>query len=91
VVRTQMTLSMELHRGRTQWSDPTGVTELALALASGELDAWSGRFVSAGWTLRAAARPGRVRPWATGRAPFVCGHGGPGSCGVICIYSHDTV
>jgi hypothetical protein len=72
-----MTLSMELHRGRTQWSDPTGVTELALALASGELDAWSGRFVSAGvdTASRCATRPGtalgdgarplRLRPWGS--------------------------
>jgi len=48
VVRTQMTLSMELHRGRTQWTEPTDVTDLVLALAGGELDAWSGRFVRAG-------------------------------------------
>jgi NAD(P)-dependent dehydrogenase (short-subunit alcohol dehydrogenase family) len=48
VVRTQMTMSMELHRGRTQWTEPADVTDLALALAGGELDAWSGRFVRAG-------------------------------------------
>jgi NAD(P)-dependent dehydrogenase (short-subunit alcohol dehydrogenase family) len=48
VVRTEMTLSMDLHRGRTQWTDPAEVTNLVLALASGDLDAWSGRFVRAG-------------------------------------------
>ena len=48
VVRTEMTLSMDLHRGRTQWTDPADVTDLVLALASGDLDAWSGRFVRAG-------------------------------------------
>jgi NAD(P)-dependent dehydrogenase (short-subunit alcohol dehydrogenase family) len=48
VVRTQMTLAMDLHRGRTQWTEPTDVTNLVLALAGGELDAWSGRFVRAG-------------------------------------------
>jgi NAD(P)-dependent dehydrogenase (short-subunit alcohol dehydrogenase family) len=77
VVRTQMTLSMELHRGRTQWTEPTDVADLALALASGELDAWSGRFVRAGVdtaaTLRDRARFGlddgartlRLRSWGS--------------------------
>ena len=77
VVRTQMTLSMQLHRGRTQWTDPADVTDLALALASGELDAWSGRFVRAGvdtaQTLAArggaglddAARTLLLRPWGS--------------------------
>ena len=74
-VRTEMTLSMELHRGRTQWTDPMDVTHLVLALASGELDAWSGRFVRAGVdtpeSLSERARSGldddtrrlRLRPW----------------------------
>ena len=74
-VRTEMTLSMQLHRGRTQWTDPTDVTNLVLALASGELDAWSGRFVRAGVDTPAAlseraglgldddARTLRLRPW----------------------------
>ena len=77
VVRTQMTLSMVLHRGRTQWTEPADVTDLVLALAAGELDAWSGRFVRAGVdtpaTLRARARLGldegartlRLRPWGS--------------------------
>jgi len=56
VVRTQMTLSMELHRGRTQWTEPSDVTDLALALASGDLDAWSGRFVRAGVDTAASLR-----------------------------------
>jgi NAD(P)-dependent dehydrogenase (short-subunit alcohol dehydrogenase family) len=75
VVRTQMTLSMDLHRGRTRWTEPADVTNLVLALASGELDAWSGRFVRAGTdtpaSLREQARLGldddartlRLRPW----------------------------
>ena len=75
VVRTQMTLSMELHRGRTSWTDPTDVTDLVLALAGGDLDAWSGRFIRVGvdtpGTLREraglgmddAARTLRLRPW----------------------------
>jgi NAD(P)-dependent dehydrogenase (short-subunit alcohol dehydrogenase family) len=74
-VRTEMTLSMELHRGRTQWTDPRDVTNLVLALAGGELDAWSGRFVRAGIDTPATlieqaglgidddARTLRLRPW----------------------------
>ena len=48
VVRTDMTESMVLHRGRTEWTSPAEVTELLLALASGDLDEWSGRLVRAG-------------------------------------------
>ncbi len=48
VVRTDMTESMRAHRGRTEWTTPQQVCELALALASGELDAWSGRMIRAG-------------------------------------------
>jgi NAD(P)-dependent dehydrogenase (short-subunit alcohol dehydrogenase family) len=77
VVRTEMTLSMDLHRGRTEWTEPTDVTDLVMALAGGELDAWSGRFVRAGVdtpaTLRDRAGLGldddartlRLRPWGT--------------------------
>lgn len=75
VVRTQMTLSMDLHRGRSQWTEPKDVTNLMLALASGQLDAWSGRLVRAGVDTRASlreqaglglgdgARTLRLRPW----------------------------
>ena len=48
VVRTDMTLSMPVHDNRTEWTSPDEVAELALALASGRLDAWSGRMVRAG-------------------------------------------
>lgn len=48
VVRTDMTASMRSHDDRTDWTDPADVCELALALAGGELDAWSGRMVRAG-------------------------------------------
>jgi len=77
VVRTRMTLSMAMHRGRTQWTEPSDVTNLALALAGGELDAWSGRFVRAGVDTPAslreraglglddAARTLRLRPWGS--------------------------
>ncbi|GAB76447.1 NAD(P)-dependent dehydrogenase, short-chain alcohol dehydrogenase family [Austwickia chelonae] len=48
VVRTDMTLSMRVHEGRSEWTTPQQVSELALGLASGRLDAWSGCFVRAG-------------------------------------------
>lgn len=48
VVRTDMTESMTMHRGRTEWTSPGEVTDLLLAIADGQLDAWSGRMVRAG-------------------------------------------
>jgi hypothetical protein len=48
VVRTDMTLGMLAHVGRTEWTSPEVVTELVLGLAGGDLDAWSGRLVRAG-------------------------------------------
>lgn len=48
VVRTDMTEAMQAHRDRTEWTEPAQVEELALALAGGRLDAWSGRMVRAG-------------------------------------------
>jgi NAD(P)-dependent dehydrogenase (short-subunit alcohol dehydrogenase family) len=77
VVRTEMTLSMKLHQGRTVWTDATDVTSLVLALASGHLDAWSGRFVQAsvdtpeslreraGFGLDDDARTLRLRTWGS--------------------------
>ena len=67
VVRTDMTEAMDAHAGRTEWTDPAEVTDLVLALVSGELDAWSGRFVRAGidtvasLRARARGRPGARR------------------------------
>ena len=62
VVRTDMTESMQAHRGRTEWTAPEEVTALLLAMARGELDEWSGRLVRAGAdtveSLRARARAG---------------------------------
>lgn len=75
VVESDMTHSMELHRGRTEWTDPEDVKALLLAIADGELDAFNGRFVRAGTDdleeLRARSRQGlgdgermlRLRPW----------------------------
>ena len=62
VVRTDMTESMQAHRGRTEWTAPEEVSALLLAMARGELDEWSGRLVRAGAdtveSLRARAQAG---------------------------------
>lgn len=56
VVRTDMTQAMVGHEGRTEWTDPGEVTALALALAAGEHDVWSGRMVRAGVDTPASLR-----------------------------------
>ncbi len=56
VVRTDMTAAMDAHADRTEWTDPVDVSALVLALASGELDAFSGRFVRAGVDTPASLR-----------------------------------
>lgn len=48
VVRTDMTLAMDAHLGRTDWTPPQAFIDLVLAIAAGELDAWSGRFIRSG-------------------------------------------
>ena len=50
VVETEMTKSMPVHdfRGEGDWTSPEQVTDLAVALASGALDAFTGRYVRAG-------------------------------------------
>jgi 3-oxoacyl-[acyl-carrier protein] reductase len=62
VVRTDMTTTMPVHSDRTEWTDPAAVVTLVVAVAKGELDAWSGRFLRAGSddleTLRAVAARG---------------------------------
>ena len=75
VVETDMTHSMQAHQGRTEWTAPEDVTALLLALAEGELDAFSGRLMRAGTddldVLRARADQGlqegqrmlRLQPW----------------------------
>ena len=39
---------MPMWRGRTDWTPPEHVVELVAAIAAGELDQWSGRFLRAG-------------------------------------------
>lgn len=75
VVETDMTHSMAMHEGRTEWTDPADVTALLLAIAARELDGFSGRMVRAGTddldTLRARSAAGlgdgarmlRLRTW----------------------------
>ncbi|WP_319020650.1 SDR family NAD(P)-dependent oxidoreductase [Brevibacterium aurantiacum] len=50
VVETEMTKSMPVHdfRGEGDWTSPEQVTDLAVALASGTLDTFTGRYVRAG-------------------------------------------
>jgi short-subunit dehydrogenase len=48
VVQTAMSTAMSMHENRTDWTPPEQVVELVAAIATGELDAWAGRFVRAG-------------------------------------------
>lgn len=48
VVDTPMTRSMAMWRGYPDWTPPEQVVELIAAVAAGELDQWSGRFLRAG-------------------------------------------
>ena len=72
VVGTAMTHSMPMWRGKTDWTPPEKVVGLVAAIAAGELDQWSGRFLHADRedvdTLRDitpddAARQLRLRPY----------------------------
>ena len=60
---------------RTDWTPPEQVVELVVAIAAGELDQWSGRFLRAGVddldTLRTMTPEGdarrlRLRPYGDG-------------------------
>ncbi|WP_347060550.1 SDR family oxidoreductase [Blastococcus sp. HT6-30] len=72
VVDTPMTRAMHMWQGNTHWTPPEKVVELIAAIAAGELDQWSGRFVRAGkdhldvlrrTTPDDAARQLRLRPY----------------------------
>jgi NAD(P)-dependent dehydrogenase (short-subunit alcohol dehydrogenase family) len=72
VVDTEMTRGMSMWRGFTDWTPPERVVEFVAAVAAGELDQWSGRFLRVGAdeldTVRAltpqgAARQLRLRPY----------------------------
>ncbi|WP_041241278.1 SDR family NAD(P)-dependent oxidoreductase [Geodermatophilus obscurus] len=47
VVETDMTRSMAMWRGKTDWTDPDLVVRWVVAIAEGQLDQWSGRFLHA--------------------------------------------
>jgi len=65
VVKTAMSTSMSLHENRTEWTDPEQVVAFVAAIAAGELDQWSGRFLHAGMDeldrLRASRPDGTAR------------------------------
>lgn len=62
VVQTDLTASMDMHVGRTEWTPVERTVEMIVAIARGELDAWSGTFVrvthDSPASLRAAATAG---------------------------------
>ncbi|WP_091327181.1 SDR family NAD(P)-dependent oxidoreductase [Geodermatophilus ruber] len=73
VVETEMTRAMPIWQGFTDWTPPEKVVELIAAIASGELDPWSGRFLRAGVddpsvlrdiTPEGDARRLRLRPYS---------------------------
>jgi NAD(P)-dependent dehydrogenase (short-subunit alcohol dehydrogenase family) len=75
VVDTPMTRAMPMWRGYTDWTPPELVVELVAAIAAGELDQWSGRFLRAGaddlavlrgTTPDGAARQLRLQPYGDG-------------------------
>jgi NAD(P)-dependent dehydrogenase (short-subunit alcohol dehydrogenase family) len=72
VVETDMTRSMSMWKGFTDWTPPERVVEFVAAIAAGELDQWSGRFMRvgaddpatlAGKTPQDDARMLRLRPY----------------------------
>lgn len=75
VVQTDMTASMDMHAGRTEWTPVERTVEMVVAIAGGGLDAFSGSFVrvthDSPASLRAAldeaARTGRDVPGPDGR------------------------
>lgn len=75
-VLTEMTASMPLHAGRTQWTRVEDIVEMVRAVAAAELDDWSGAFLrvthDSPQLLRAAGSRGaastdarrlRITPW----------------------------
>jgi NAD(P)-dependent dehydrogenase (short-subunit alcohol dehydrogenase family) len=75
VVETDMTRRMSRWRGFTDWTPPERVVEFVAAIAAGELDQWSGRFLRvgaddpvtmAGMTPQDDARRLRLRSYGDG-------------------------
>ena len=75
VVRTEMSTGMSMHADRSDWTPPEQVVDVVAAVAAGELDHWSGRFLRVGGDdldeLRRVhpdgdARQLRLRPYGPG-------------------------
>jgi NAD(P)-dependent dehydrogenase (short-subunit alcohol dehydrogenase family) len=66
-VRTDMSLSMEMHAGRTEWTPVERTVDIVVAFARGELDACSGWFVRATRDTPASLR--ELAAGATAAAP----------------------
>ncbi|GAB3565794.1 SDR family NAD(P)-dependent oxidoreductase [Spelaeicoccus albus] len=48
VVQTEMTAAMPMHAGRTEWTTPEQLAGMIVAIAAGELDDFSGRYIRVG-------------------------------------------
>lgn len=48
VVKTDMTATMPMHAGRTEWTTPEQLSDMIIAIAAGELDGFAGRLIRAG-------------------------------------------
>lgn len=57
LVRTKMTASMPKWDEHTAWTPPERVVELVCAVANGDVDSWTGRFLRAGVDLPQTLRP----------------------------------
>ncbi|MEE6274092.1 SDR family NAD(P)-dependent oxidoreductase [Georgenia wangjunii] len=62
VVRTDMTDGMVMHEGRTSWTDLAEVVDIVVALAGGDLDHLSGRYLRAGTDTADELRARRPDP-----------------------------
>ncbi|GAB3453186.1 hypothetical protein GCM10027519_05610 [Kineococcus endophyticus] len=75
VVRTAMSTSMSQHADRTEWTEPEAVVEMVRAIASGQLDAWSGRFLRVGADTPESLRAAEPRLGPTTRKLVVTPYG----------------
>lgn len=75
VVRTAMSTSMSQHAERTEWTDPADVVAMVLAIARGELDAWSGRFLRVGADTPASLLAAQATRTPDGRRLVVVPYG----------------
>ncbi|WP_091943907.1 SDR family NAD(P)-dependent oxidoreductase [Trujillonella endophytica] len=75
LVDTPMTRGMPMWQGQTDWTPPDRVVRMVAAIAAGELDAWSGRFLHVNNDApedlarrgpEGDARRLRLRPWGDG-------------------------